>query len=163
MKLKIKNYFIIFFRLALTFAVVPLPFIFAKGAYQNMISKGHYLLFIYLILLFLFTIYLTLKRNYYELILANIQNENLVYNNFLLIKKIIPLKDILGYKNGIDEHGNELVSLFNNKNKKIATLKVNIYSNLPTFIEALHCKHIGYELTPFQKAIEKIRELFTNT
>ncbi|WP_128124730.1 hypothetical protein [Chryseobacterium carnipullorum] len=104
-----------------------------------------------------------MRKNYYELILANIQNDNLIYNNFLLIKKTIRLKDILGYKNGIDDDGNEFISLFNNKSKKIATLKINIYSNLPEFIEALDSKNIGYELTSFQKMIEKIKKLFTNT
>ncbi|AZA48518.1 hypothetical protein EG346_10115 [Chryseobacterium carnipullorum] len=128
-----------------------------------MISKGHYLWFSYFILFFLFTIYILVRKNYYELILANIQNDNLIYNNFLLIKKTIRLKDILGYKNGIDDDGNEFISLFNNKSKKIATLKINIYSNLPEFIEALDSKNIGYELTSFQKMIEKIKKLFTNT
>lgn len=163
MKLKIKNYFIVFFRVVLTFLSFFLPFIFTEGAYQNMISKGHYLWFSYFILFFLFTIYILVRKNYYELILANIQNDNLIYNNFLLIKKTIRLKDILGYKNGIDDDGNEFISLFNNKSKKIATLKINIYSNLPEFIEALDSKNIGYELTSFQKIIEKIKKLFTNT
>lgn len=123
----------------------------------------HYLWFSYFILVFLFTIYLVMKKNYYELILANIQHENLIYKNYLLIKKTIHLKDILGYKNGIDDDGNEFISLFNDKNKKIVTLKVNIYYNLPEFVEALHCKNIGYELTSFQKIIGKIKKLFTNT
>lgn len=127
-----------------------------------MISKGHYLWFTYFILIILFTIYILVRKNYYELILANIQNENLIYNNFLLIKKVISLKDIVGYKNGIDDEGNEYISLFNDKNKKIATLKVNIYSNLPEFINALNCKNIGYELTSFQKIIGKIKKLVTN-
>jgi|GEM_PF-1272798 len=161
--LKIKNYFIVFFRIVFSFFSLSLPFIFTKGAYQNMISKGHYLWFCYFILLFLLTIYIVMKKNYYELIRAKIQHENLVYYNFLLIKKTLHLKDVLGYKNGIDDDGNEFISLYNDKNKKIVTLKVNIYSNLPEFVEALHCKHIGYELTPFQHVIEKIKKLFTNT
>ncbi|KAB1230202.1 hypothetical protein F8D52_13525 [Chryseobacterium viscerum] len=102
-----------------------------------------------------------MKKNYYELIRANIQNENLVYYNFLLIKKTLHLKDILGYKHGVDDDGNDFISLFNDKNKKIITLKVNIYSNLPEFVEALHCKHIGYELTPLQNVIDRIKILFT--
>ncbi|QUY54593.1 hypothetical protein [Chryseobacterium arthrosphaerae] len=163
MTLKIKNYFIVFFRITLSLFSFSLPFVFTKGAYQNMISKGHYLWFSYFILIFLFMIYLVGKKNYYELIRAKIQNENLVYYNFLLIKKALHLKDILGYKNGIDDDGNEFISLFNNQNRKIATLKVNIYSNLPEFVESLHCEHIGYELTSFQNVIEKIKKLFTNT
>ncbi len=163
MALKIKNYFIVLFRIGLSFITLPLPFIFTQGAYQNMISKGHYLWFCYFILIFLFTIYLVGKKNYYELIRAKIQSENLVYYNFLFIKKTIHLKDILGYKHGVDDDGNEFISLFNNQNRKIATLKVNIYSNLPEFLESLHCEHIGYELTSFQNVIEKIKKLFTNT
>ena len=163
MILKIKNYFIVFFRTIVSFFSFSLPFIFTEGAYQNMISQGHYLWFSYFILIFLFTIFLLVKKNYYELILANIQSENLVYRNFLVIKKTIHLKDILGYKNGVDDDGNEFISLFDDKNKKMVTLKVNIYSNLPEFVEALHCKHIGYELTSLQNVIEKIKKLFTNT
>ncbi|MDR6487880.1 hypothetical protein J2799_002385 [Chryseobacterium vietnamense] len=163
MTLKIKNYFIVLFRIALSFITFPLPFIFTQGAYQNMISKGHYLWFCYFILIFLFTIYLVGKKNYYELIRAKIQKEYLVYYNFLFIKKTIHLKDILGYKHGVDDDGNEFISLFDDQNRKIATLKVNIYSNLPEFVEALHCEHIGYELTSLQTVIEKIKKLFTNT
>jgi len=128
-----------------------------------MISQGHYLWFGYFILIFLLTIYIVVKKNYYELIFANIQNENLVYHNFLFIKKTISLKNILGYKHGVDDDGNEFISLFDDKNKKMIMLKVNIYSNLPEFVEALHCKHIGYELTPFQYVIQRIKKLFTNT
>ncbi|MDN3691331.1 hypothetical protein QWZ06_03160 [Chryseobacterium tructae] len=163
MILKIKNYFIVFFRTIVSFFSFSLPFIFTEAAYQNMASQGHYLWFSYFILLFLFTIFLVVKKNYYELILANIQRENLVYRNFLVIKKTIRLKDILGYKNGVDDDGIEFISLFNAQNKKMVTLKVNIYYNLPEFVEALHCKHIGYELTFLQNVIEKIKKLFTNT
>lgn len=145
MALRIKNYFTVFFRIILSFFSFSLPFIFTEGAYQNMISQGHYVWFSYFILIFLFTIFLLVKKNYYELILANIQNENLVYRNFLVIKKTIHLKDILGYKNGVDDDGNEFISLFDDKSRKIAKLKVNIYSNLPEFVETLHCKHIGYD------------------
>ncbi|WP_261509884.1 hypothetical protein [Chryseobacterium paludis] len=162
MTLKIKNYFIVFFRTALSFFSISLPFIFTEGAYQNMISQGHYLWFSYFILIFLFIIFLLVKKNYYELILANIQNENLVYRNFLIIKKTIHLNDILGYKNGVDDDGNEFISLFDDKNKKLVTLKINIYSNVPEFVEALHSKHIGYELTSFQHVIERIKKKFTN-
>ncbi|WP_161990754.1 hypothetical protein [Chryseobacterium viscerum] len=161
MKLKIKNYFIVLFRIILSCFTFSLPFIFTQGEYHNMISQDHYLWFCYFILIFLFTIYLVVKKNYYELIRANIQNENLVYYNFLLIKKTLHLKDILGYKHGVDDDGNDFISLFNDKNKKIITLKVNIYSNLPEFVEALHCKHIGYELTPLQNVIDRIKILFT--
>ena len=163
MILKIKNYFIVLFRIVLFFLSLPLPFIFTEGAYQNMISKGHYLWFCYFILIFLFMIYLVGKKNYYELIRAKIQRGNLIYYNFLFIKKTIHLKDILGYKHGVDDDGNEFISLFDDQNRKIATLKVNIYSNLPEFLESLHCEHIGYELTPLQTVIEKIKKLFTNT
>jgi len=108
-------------------------------------------------------IFILLKKNYYELILANIQGENLVYRNFLVIKRTIHIKDISGYKNGVDDDGNEFISLFDDKNKKMITLKINIYSNLPEFVESLHCQHIGYELTSFQNVIEKIKKFFRNT
>ncbi|UEQ74484.1 hypothetical protein [Chryseobacterium arthrosphaerae] len=163
MILKIKNYFIVLFRIVLFFLSLPLPFIFTEGAYQNMISKSHYLWFCYFILIFLFMIFILLKKNYYELILANIQGENLVYRNFLVIKRTIHIKDISGYKNGVDDDGNEFISLFDDKNKKMITLKINIYSNLPEFVESLHCQHIGYELTSFQNVIEKIKKFFRNT
>lgn len=163
MKIKIKNYFIVFFRIVLIFLSISLPFIFTKEMYQIMISRGHALWFGYFILVFLFTIHLVAKKNYYELIHANIHNENLIYRNFLLIKKTIHRKDILGYKNGVDDDGNEFISLFDDKNKKMVTLKVNIYSNIPEFVEALHIKHIGHELTPFQNIIERIKKFFTNT
>ena len=93
------NYFIVLFRIVLSCFTFSLPFIFTQGEYHNMISQDHYLWFCYFILIFLFTIYLVVKKNYYELIRANIQNENLVYYNFLLIKKTLHLKDILGYSN----------------------------------------------------------------
>lgn len=157
--LKLKNYVFIFFRIVFMFLSFLLPFIFTKGAYHNMISKGHYLWFLYFILLFLTLIYIVVKKNYYELILANIQNENLNYKNLLILKKTIKLKDLVGYKNGIDDEGNEYVSLYTNRNKKIATLKLNTYSNLPEFMDALNCQNIGYELTIFQKIIQKIKQI----
>ena len=79
MKLKMKNYALVIFRLTLMFTSFSLPIIFTEGAYKNMISKGHYLWYFYFILLFLLTIYFLIKTNYYELVNAKIQNEKLIY------------------------------------------------------------------------------------
>lgn len=162
MKLKIKNYLIIFFRFSLTIFSFSLPFLFIEGAYQNMISKGHYLWFTYFISIFLTFIYILVKTSYYELILARIQNEKLIYKNLLFLRKEIKIKNLAGYKNGVDDSGNEFITLFNDKNKKIATLKINVYSNLPEFINALKCQNIGNEFTSLQKIIMKIKKFFTN-
>lgn len=141
------------------FTSFSLPIIFTEGAYKNMISKGHYLWYFYFILLFLFTIYFLIKTNYYELVNAKIQNEKLIYRNLLIFTKEIKIKEILGFKHGIDDNSNEFISLYNSQNRKIVTLKTNIYSNLPEFIDALKCENIGFELTIFQKAIQKLRNL----
>ena len=162
MNLKIKNFIIVFFRIALMFASFSLPFVFTEGAYHNMISKGHYLFFSYFIINFLALIYILVKMNYYELVVAKITNEKLICSNLLLIRKTVKLKDILGYRNGIDDNGKEYVSIYTRENKKVATLKINMYSNLPEFVDALECENIGFELTPFQKNIERIKKLFKN-
>ena len=127
-----------------------------------MISKGHYLWFTYFILVFLTLIYVLLKKNYFELVDAKIQNEKMIYKNLLIFKKEIKLTEIQGFKIGIDDDSNEYISLYNFKNKKIATLKINIYSNLPEFLNALKCDNIGIELTVFQKIIQKFKSLITN-
>ncbi len=160
MKLKIKNYIIVFFRITLMLASLLLPFVFTNGAYQNMTSKGHYLWFSYFIIIFLFGIFILIKKNYYELVVARIHNEKLICRNLLFIRKTFEPKDILGYKNGIDDDGKQYVSIYTRENKKIATLKNNIYSNLPAFVDALNCENIGIEFTPFQKIIMKIKKLF---
>ena len=157
MKLKMKNYVLVIFRLTLMFTSFSLPIIFTVGTYENMISKGHYFWFAYFILLFLSMIYFLFIKNYFELVNAKIQNEKLIYKNLLIFKKEIKLNDIQGFKNGIDEDSNQYVSLYNYKNKKIATLKTNIYSNLPEFLNALKCENIGIELTVFQKIIQKFK------
>ena len=157
MKLKMKNYVLVIFRLTLMFSSFSLPIIFTEGTYENMISKGHYFWFAYFILLFLSMIYFLIIKNYFELVNARIQNEKLIYKNLLIFKKEIKLNDIQGFKNGIDEDSNQYVSLYNYKNKKIATLKTNIYSNLPEFLNALKCENIGIELTVFQKIIQKLK------
>ncbi|WP_213189053.1 hypothetical protein [Cloacibacterium caeni] len=161
MKLKIKNYLIIFFRFSLTLISFTLPFLFIEGAYQNMILKGHYLWFAYFIFIFFILIYQLVKTGYYELIQARIQNEKLIYKNLLFFRKEIKIKNLTGYKNGIDDSGNEFITIFNDKNKKIATLKINVYANLPEFIIALNCKNIGNEFTLLQKIIMKIKKFFT--
>ena len=89
MKLKIKNYLIIFFRFSLTLISFTLPFLFIEGAYQNMILKGHYLWFAYFIFIFFILIYQLVKTGYYELIQARIQNEKLIYKNLLFFRKVI--------------------------------------------------------------------------
>ena len=162
MKLKMKNYVSVIFRLILMFTSFSLPIIFTEGAYENMISKGHYFWFAYFILLFLSVIYVLIKKNYFELINAKIQNEKLTYKNLLIFKKEIKLNEIRGFKNGIDDDSHDYISLYNYKNKKIATLKTNIYSNLPEFLNALKCKNIGIELTVFQKIIQKFKNLITS-
>ena len=75
----------------------------------------------------------------------------------LFFRKEIKIKNLTGYKNGIDDSGNEFITIFNDKNKKIATLKINVYANLPEFIIALNCKNIGNEFTLLQKIIMKIK------
>lgn len=162
LKMNIKNKTIAFFRIAFMLISFSLPFIFTYGAYENMISKGHYIWFTYFILIFLSVIYVLIKKNYFELVNANIQNEKLIYKNLLIFKNEIKLNEIQGFKNGIDDNSNEYISLYNNKNKKIATLKTNIYSNLPEFLNALKCENIGIELTAFQKIIQKIKNLITS-
>jgi len=162
MKLGIKNYLIISFRIILMLASLSLPFVFANGAYHNMISKGHYLFFSYFVINFLALIYILVKMNYYELVVAKITSEKLICSNLLFIRKTVKLKDILGYRNGIDDDGKEYVSIYTRENKKVATLKSNMYSNLPEFVDALECENIGFELTPFQKNIERIKKLFKN-
>ena len=162
MNLKIKNYLLVIFRLILMLASFSLPFIFTEGAYEKMISKGHYFWFAYFILLFLSAVYILIKKNYFELVNAKIQNEKLIYKNLLIFKNEIRLNEIHGFKNGIDDDSNEYVSLYNYKNKKIATLKINIYSNLPEFLNALECKNIGSELTIFQKIIQAFKNLILN-
>lgn len=159
MKLKMKNYALVIFRLTLMFTSFSLPIIFTEGAYKNMISKGHYLWYFYFILLFLLTIYFLIKTNYYELVNAKIQNEKLIYRNLFIFTKEIKIKEILGFKNGIDDNSNEFISLYNSQNRKIVTLKSNIYSNLFEFVDALNCENIGFELTIFQKIIQKLRNL----
>jgi hypothetical protein len=126
-----------------------------------MIYKGHYFWFAYFILLFLLTIYILTKKNYFELVNAKIQNEKLIYKNLLIFKKEIKLNEIKGFKNGIGDDSNDYISLYNYKNKKIATLKTNIYSNLPNFLNALKCENIGIELINFQKIIQKFKNLIT--
>lgn len=143
------------------FTSFSLPIIFTEGAYENMISKGHYFWFAYFILLFLLTIYILTKKNYFELVNAKIQNEKLIYENLLIFKKEIKLNEIQGFKNGIDDDSTDYISLYNYKNKKIATLKTNIYSNLPNFLNALKCENIGIELTNFQKIVQKFKNLIT--
>lgn len=162
MKLKIKNFLIVFFRIVLMFASFSLPFVFAEGAYHNMISEGHYIWFSYFIIIFLLGIFILIKMNYYELLVARVQNEKLICHNLLFIKKIFELKDIYGYRNGVDDEGNEFISLYISENKKIATLKTNIYSNVPDFVDSLKCENVGIEFTPFQKIIIKIKKLFKN-
>jgi hypothetical protein len=143
------------------FTSFSLPIIFTEGAYKNMIYKGHYFWFAYFILLFLLTIYILTKKNYFELVNAKIQNEKLIYKNLLIFKKEIKLNEIKGFKNGIGDDSNDYISLYNYKNKKIATLKTNIYSNLPNFLNALKCENIGIELINFQKIIQKFKNLIT--
>ena len=89
---------------------------------------------------------------------------NLLYINLSTYKNRllwIKIKNLTGYKNGIDDYGNEFITIFNDKNKKIATLKINVYANLPEFIIALNCKNIGNEFTLLQKIIMKIKKFFT--
>lgn len=162
MNLKIKNYGLVIFRIVLMLVSFSLPFIFTEGTYENMISKGHYVWYTYFILLFLYTIYILVKTNYFELVNAKIQNEKLIYRNLLIFTKEIKTKEIIGFKNGIDDSSHEFISLYNSKNKKIASLKTNIYSNLPQFINALNCENIGFEFTVFQKAIQKLKSVITN-
>ena len=162
MKLKMKNRIIVFFRITFMIISFSLPFIFTNGAYENMISKGHYFWFTYFILIFISLTYILIKKNYFELVNAKIQNEKLIYKNLLIFKNEIKLKEIQGFKNGIDDNSNEYISLYSYNNKKIATLKINIYSNLPEFLNALKCDNIGIELTVFQKIIQKFKSLITN-
>lgn len=98
-----------------------------------------------------------MKTNYYELVHAKIHNEKLVYSNLLFLTKETKIKEIAGYKNGVDDNSCEYVSIISNENKKIATLKINTYSNVPEFLEALNCECIGFEHTTFQKIIQKIK------
>ncbi len=155
--LKIKNYLIVIFRITFMLISFSLPIIFLNAGYKNMISQGYYLWFSYFLLIFLTLIYTLIKVNYYELISAKIYGGNLHYKNLLIFKNKINLKNISGFRNGIDDEGNQYISLYSDKNKKIATLKINIYSNLPTFLNALGCENIGIELTNFQKIIQKIK------
>lgn len=162
LKMNIKNRTIAIFRITFMLISFSLPFIFTNGAFENMISKGHYLWFTYFILLFLSMSYILIKKNYFELVDAKIQNEKLIYKNLLIFKNEIKLNEIQGFKNGIDDDSNEYISLYNHKNKKIVTLKTNIYSNLQEFLVALKCENIGIELTSLQKIIQKIKTLIIN-
>jgi len=144
MKLKIKRPLTVYFRFVLMLLSFSLPFIFTNAAYENMISKGHYFWFVYFIVIFLLMIYY----------------EKLLYYNLLFLKREIKLKEIKGYKNGVDDSSRAFITIFDNRNRKIATLKEYLYSNLPEFLETLNCERIGYENTAFQKMILRIKSFF---
>lgn len=114
MKLKIKRPLTVYFRFVLMLLSFSLPFIFTNAAYENMISKGLYLWFVYFIVIFLLMIYFLVKTNYYELINAKICNEILVYFNLLFLKREIKLNEIKGYKNGVDDSSREFITIFDN-------------------------------------------------
>ncbi len=162
MKLKIKRPLTVYFRFILMLLSFSLPFVFSNAAYDNMISEGHYFWFLYFIVIFLLMIYFLVKTNYYELINAKIYDEKLLYYNLLFLKREIKLKEIKGYKNGVDENSNEFFTIYDNRNRKIATLKESLYSNLAEFLEALNCERIGYENTAFHKIILRIKSFFND-
>ncbi|OCK51210.1 hypothetical protein BA768_17350 [Chryseobacterium sp. CBo1] len=119
MKLKIKRLLTVYFRFILMLLSFSLPFVFSNAAYDNMISKGLYFWFIYFIVIFLLMIYFLVKTNYYELINAKIYDEKLLYYNLLFFKREITLKEIKGYKNGVDDSSREFITIFDNRNRKI--------------------------------------------
>ncbi|AZA53891.1 hypothetical protein EG348_13180 [Chryseobacterium sp. G0201] len=93
-----KNHLIVYFRIVLMIFSFSLPFIFTKGAYENMISKGHYLWFIYFILIFLWTIYFLVKTNYYELVNAKITLYSFIFVLYLNLGIMRDFKTITNLK-----------------------------------------------------------------
>ena len=56
--------------------------------------------------------------------------------------------------------GTEFITIYLMIKQKIATLKINVYTNLPEFIIALNCKNIG-NIFFITKIIMKIKKFFT--
>lgn len=98
-----------------------------------------------------------LKKNYFELIRAEIKNGNLIYFNFLFIKNSIELSKIKGYKIGITDDQKNFISLYTIQNKKLLILKENYYSNISEFIENMKIEKIGTEFTTLQRIILKLK------
>ena len=118
---------------------------------KKMINKNKYI-----VLLFICSFVFIEKINAQQ-----VKTETQVEQKNVILGDEIKIKNLTGYKNGIDDYGNEFITIFNDKNKKIATLKINVYANLPEFIIALNCKNIGNEFTLLQKIIMKIKKFFT--
>ncbi|WP_294239981.1 hypothetical protein [uncultured Chryseobacterium sp.] len=155
MKIKFKNPVISVFLFVVSFFCLALPFLFYHAT--SFLKKGEYLWFLYFNGVFIFTIVFMLTRNYFELVRAEINDQNLIYHNFIFIQSSIRISKIKGYKIGISDDGKNFISIYDQDNKKLFVLKENYYSNIPEFTENMKIENIGIDFTAFQRIILRLK------
>ena len=129
-----------------------LPYIFLRGTV--LLKNGNYLLFIWVELLFLATIYILWCKIYYEIIFAKIENGVLFYRHFFFIKKSIKKEDIKGFKIGNED--SDFLVLYDGNGKKIFFIRTDFYTNYYDFIDELKIENLGVYYTKSQRFIRKI-------
>lgn len=120
----------------------------------TLFQKGHFLMLIWLGLLFCFTIFFIWYKIYYEIIFAKIENGILYYRKLFFIKYSIKLSDVKGYKVGIEE--SDFYILYDKNDKKMFVMRMDFYSNYYDFLDSLNVKQLGVYYTLFQKIVLKV-------